>query len=179
MPGRLSVHRDHLLVVFPVENPGSGRSVSQSVLSSRPGKGQRSDSSVVRLQRDLLVGVIYLTEIPGRAPYHRLGAALWQKAPPVAGKKLYLAVRCLVRHELLWIRQRRQGFGFSLVASVQCSSLGGRDHLVPLMSQQQKLIGIEAIRLRVAGRLGDASIVWEKKGGEKIIMVLTSAFKKP
>lgn len=178
MSGWLSVHRDHLLVVFPVKSPGSGPSASQSVLSPRPGKGQWSNSSVVCLQRDLLVGVIHLTEIPGRVPYHRFGAALGQKTPPVAGKKLHLAVRSLVRHELLWIRQGRQGFGFSLVASKQCSSLGGRDHLVPLMSQQQKLIGSEAIRLWVAGRLGDASVVWERRW-EKIIMVLTSAFEKP
>lgn len=104
-----------------------------------------------------------MTDIPGRASYHRLRAALRQKAPPVASEKLHLTVCSLVGHELLWIRQWRQGFGFSLEASKQCSPLCGRDHLVPLMRQQQKLIGSEAICLRIAGRIGNASVVWEKK----------------
>lgn len=96
------------------------------------------------------------------APAQGLGAALRQKAAAVIGEKLHLAICGLVRHELLGVRQRREGLGFSVVTLKHFQSLGRRDHLVSPMGLRQ-VVGRQAISIRAERRPGQGEGGWRRE----------------
>lgn len=107
-----------------------------SVLSAGP---RESHGSVPRPHipgRALPVGIIYLAAVFAAASTNGLRAAFRQKTLAVTGEEFHLVISRFIRHELLRVGQRGEGFGLFLVAPKRFSLLGGRDHLVPLAAQR-------------------------------------------
>lgn len=142
-------------MLFSLQAPGIPSPNGWSLLSAWPGEGHDAEPGATRLQRALLVGGIHLAAVPAGCGF---GAAPGQEPPLVTGEKLHFAVGRLIRHELLGVRRRREGFDVSIPAWKHCPSERGRDNLVSLV-EPRYLIGRSAgaKRLEVKRSLGVAS----------------------